>query len=129
MNPREQQLNLLRFLQNKNVVVIRDERDYERFRWVLASHGLEDLAAFDIEYRERRIMYAMSSSHPGWDGKALCAECRVGRDEIEIVPYDEKAAVKWYGIDPYSVDDIVDPGPGAEPSTHHHHTMRKEVSE
>ena len=51
--------------------------------------------------------------YPDWDGKTLYAECQIGKESIGIYPYSVRATVEWYGRDPLTVSDILDPGPGA----------------
>ena len=121
MGARKQQLNLLRFLQNANVVVIRDEDEFTWFHHILHRHGLLELVPPSIlknqTYRATVAGYrkdpVIGERYPGWDGKTLYAECQIGKESIGIYPYDAKAVVSWYGTEPMSVAAVDDPGPGA----------------
>lgn len=122
MAARKQQINLLAFLQNANVVRIDDNDEYEWFVHELAKHGLLELIPGKtletypaILARLRRDDRAASPGvrYPDWDGKTLYAECQIGKESIGIYPYSVRATVEWYGRDPLTVSDILDPGPGA----------------
>ena len=121
MSARRQQLNLLGFLQNANVVVIKDDYEFERFYHILRRHGLLELVPLwtprSQTYRTAVSGYrqdpTIGRQYPGWDGKTLYAECQIGKESIGIYPYDAKAVVSWYGTAPMSVADVDDPGPGA----------------
>ena len=123
MNARKQQLNLLKFLQNGNVVVIKDGDEFEWFFHILRRHGLLELAPLGTSksqsYQAAVSLYRMDPGVPDWDGKTLYAECQIGKESIGIYPYTTRATVEWYGIEPMSVADIDDPGPGAVGSSNH----------
>lgn len=120
---RRQQLNLLAFLQNANVVAIRDADEFEWFVHAMCRHGLDELLPTDTlktqTYRALVAGYARENRggkagrrYPDWDGATLYAECQIGKESIGIYPYEGKAVVGWYGAEPFSVADVVDPGPG-----------------
>lgn len=121
MKPRSQQLNLLRFLQNANVVVIRDEDEFQWFLHAMRRHGLLELVpcgtlktqTYQATVSGFQREGGIGLRYPTWDGKTLYAECQIGKESIGIYPYDEKAVVGWYGTEPLSVADVLDPGPGA----------------
>ena len=116
-------VNLLRFLQNMNVVRIRNNDEFERFLSAMQSHGLLSLvpcgtlktqtyvatvatfAKLRGQMGERELI---KSGH--WDGTTLYAECQIGKESIGIYPYTDGATVEWYGVEPMSVDDIDDKG-------------------
>lgn len=114
--------NLLTFLQNGNVVVIKRFDDFYHFLQILERHGLIGLLprnyprhwgmaislAFQSTKRERQ--------NGEWDGKTLYAECQIGKESIGIYPYTTRATVEWYGTEPLTVDDIDSTAPpGAAP--------------
>lgn len=117
MKTRKQQLNLLKFLQNGNVVVIKDSDEFDWFHHILRRHGVLELVPKNQTYQATVDSYKkdprIGGLRPGWDGKTLYAECQIGKESIGIYPYDAKAVVLWYGVEPMSVADIDDPGPGA----------------
>ena len=121
MSARKQQLNLLRFLQNGNVIVIKDGDEFEWFLHILHRHGLLELApigtlknqTYQATVADYRRDPGIGERYPDWDGKTLYAECQIGKESIGIYPCDAKAVVSWYGTNPMSVADIDDPGPGA----------------
>lgn len=121
MGARKQQLNLLKFLQNGNVVVIKDGDEFEWFLHILHRHGLLELVpcgtlknqTYPATVAGYRRDPGVGERYPGWDGKTLYAECQIGKESIGIYPYDAKTVVSWYGTEPMSVADIDDPGPGA----------------
>lgn len=121
MAARRQQLNLLAFLQNANVVVIRDNDEYEWFCHELSRHGLLELIPgktlqtypATVSLFEKANVGAPGMKFLDWDGKTLYAECQIGKESIGIYPYTVHSTVEWYGVEPMSVDDIMDPGPGA----------------
>lgn len=110
--------NLLSFLQNLNVVVIRDNDEYERFHHILARHGILELIPgktlqtypATISLFEKANVGTPGMKFLDWDGKTLYAECQIGKRSIGIYPYTERAVVEWYGERPMSVDDVDDPG-------------------
>ena len=118
MSARKQQLNLLKFLQNGNVVVIKDGDEFEWFLHILHRHGLLELVpcgtlknqTYQATVAGYRRDPRIGGLRPGWDGKTLYAECQIGKESIGIYPYDAKAVVLWYGVEPMSVADIDDPG-------------------
>lgn len=100
----------LSFLQNGNVVVIRDEEGLFRFELLLKDAGLLSLLP-RIGDSLRAICHFFGKSggkvnHPGWDGRTVYAECQIGKESIGIYPYDARAVTAWYGSDPLEVDDI-----------------------
>ena len=121
MSARKQQVNLLRFLQNGNVVRIQDNDEFEWFLHILRRHGLLELVpgaarkapTYQATVADYRNDPRVGGLRPRWDGKTLYAECQIGKESIGIYPYDEEAVVMWYGVKPMSVADIDDPGPGA----------------
>jgi hypothetical protein len=121
MSARKQQLNLLRFLQNGNVVVIKDGDEFEWFLHILRKHGLLELVppwtlknqTYQATVAGYRKDPKIGELHPGWDGETLYAECQIGKESIGIYPYYPKAVISWYGVEPMSVADLDDPGPGA----------------
>lgn len=115
MKTDDKQVNLLRFLQNGNVILIRNDKEFERFRGVMLRHGLETLTrGWAQTYQETVAGYLkdprIGGLRPGWDGKTFYAECQIGKESIGIYPYDAKAVVLWYGTEPMSIDDIDDIG-------------------
>lgn len=108
--------NLLAFLQNANVVLIRDEAEYNRFVRALEHHCLSRLLpskdGSPLSYRELLFLFVgtpqNSAPFSDWDGKALYAECQIGKEAIGIYPYDTRTTVEWYGTEPMDVDDIDD---------------------
>lgn len=102
--------NFLSFLQNGNVVVIRDEEGLLRFELLLKDAGLLCLLP-RIGDSLRAICHFFDKSggrirHPGWDGQTVYAECQIGKEGIGLYPYDARAVTAWYGSDPLEVDDI-----------------------
>ena len=102
--------NLLTFLQNGNVIRIRDASEYAAFIRLMATHGLGSLLApRKALYEDVIKLYKLPQNvfkHPGWDGKTLYAECQNGKESIGIYPYTVRATVEWYGVEPMSVDDV-----------------------
>ena len=102
-------VKLLRFLQNSNVVRIRDQGEYDRFVARIKGVGFgellprlgDDFRAICQFYQQARLPGAKD-----WDGKTLYAECQIGKESIGIYPYTVRATVEWYGVEPMSVDDI-----------------------
>lgn len=134
MAARKQQLNLLRFLQNGNVVVIRDEDEFQWFLHIMHRHGLLELVPCGT-LKNQTYRATVSGFHredgvglryPTWDGKTLYAECQIGKESIGIYPYDEKAVVGWYGTQPMSVADVDDPGPAGAVGSSNHSERRPE---
>jgi len=107
-------VNLLKFLQNGNVVLIRTNEEFNRFLGVMRRHGLLTLVpcgtlctqTYPATVAGCRKDPRIGERCPGWDGKTLYAECQIGKESIGIYPYDAKAVVAWYGTDPMTVDDI-----------------------
>ena len=100
----------LSFLQNGNVVVIRDEEGLLRFELLLKDAGLLCLLP-RIGDSLRAICHFFEKSgdrirYPGWDGRTVYAECQIGKEGIGLYPYDARAVTAWYGSDPLEVDDI-----------------------
>lgn len=100
----------LSFLQNGNVVVIRDEEGLLRFELLLKDAGLLCLLP-RIGDSLRAICHLFGKPgyrirYPGWDGRTVYAECQIGKGSIGLYPYDAKAVTAWYGSDPIEVDDI-----------------------
>ena len=107
--------NLLMFLQNGNVVRIRDNEEYNRFGQILFRHGLHDLVPRNADSYPAEIFGIIKFNHGDrllregeWDGKTLYAECQIRKGSIGIYPYTVRATVEWYGTEPMSVDDIDD---------------------
>lgn len=102
--------NLLTFLQNGNVVRIRDDKEFDRFASLMTKLGLGSLLApRRMGYKEVIKLYKLPQNvfkYPDWDEKTLCAECQIGKESIGIYPYTVRATVEWYGVEPMSVDDI-----------------------
>ena len=103
--------NLLTFLQNLNVVRIRDANEYDAFLRFMKKHGMGPLLKPWEKERYEDVLRLHKLPHnvtkfPGWDGKTLYAECQLGMESIGIYPYTERDTVKWYGVEPMSVDDI-----------------------
>ena len=124
MAARKQQINLLAFLQNQNVVVIHDRDEFEWFLHAMHHHGILELVpcgtlqtqTYDATvagFRRDNRAASPGVRYPDWDGKTLYAECQIGKESIGIYPYSVRATVEWYGRDPLTVSDILDPGPGA----------------
>ena len=105
-------VNLLTFLQNGNVVRIRDEKEFNRFASFMAKRGLGSLLSpRRMDYKGIVELYKLPQNvfkHPDWDGKTLYAECQNGKESIGIYPYTARATAEWYGVEPMSVDDIDD---------------------
>lgn len=103
-------INLLTFLQNGNVVRIRDEKEYIAFISFMAKRGLGSLLApRKALYGDIIALYKLPQNvfkYPDWDGATLYAECQNGKESISIYPYTVRATVEWYGTEPMSVDDI-----------------------
>ena len=113
-------VNLLTFLQNDNVVRIRDNNEFERFTTIMLKHGLTPLLkgwkdTYPATVRNLRRQRDDPLFPPmgeemiksgQWDGKTLYAECQLGKESIEIYPYTVRATVEWYEKEPMSVDDI-----------------------
>lgn len=112
----KEQRNLLAFLQNANVIVLRTQEEYERFLDAMARHGIPGLVGRE-PYRDliRLFEEANSAAGPGrkfldWDGNTLYAECQIGKGSIGIYPYSAEATVEWYGTEPMRIDDIAAAG-------------------
>lgn len=108
-------VNLLTFLQNGNVVRIKDNDEYNRFGQILFRHGLSTLVPRNADSYPAEIFQIIKFNHGDrllregeWDGKTLYAECQIGKESIGIYPYTVRATVEWYGKEPLSVDDIDD---------------------
>lgn len=112
--------NLLIFLQNGNVVRIRDNNEFERFTTIMLKRGLTPLLrGWKDSYpatvhnlrrqRDDPLFPPMGEEmikSGQWDGKTLYAECQLGKESIGIYPYTVRATVEWYEKEPMSVDDI-----------------------
>lgn len=102
--------NLLKFLQNENVVRINNKSEYENFRRTMIKHGLGALVLpREATYEDVIKLYKLPQNvqkHPGWDGMTLYAECQNGKEAIAIYPYTAHTTVVWYGIEPMFVRDI-----------------------
>lgn len=102
--------NLLKFLQNENVVRINNESEYAIFRRTMIKHGLGTLVLpREATYEDVLKLYNLPHNvykHPGWDGMTLYAECQNGKEAIAIYPYTRKATEEWYGMETISVSDI-----------------------
>lgn len=106
-------INLLKFLQNGNVVRIRNNEEFNRFGSIMLRHGLTPLLkgwADSYPVQIFRIIEFNGGDNliklRQWDGKTLYAECQIGKESIGIYSYIVRATVEWYGVEPMSVDDI-----------------------
>jgi len=116
--------NLLEFLQNANVILIRDEAEYIRFSRIISHHGLDGLLPTKkgkpLSYSGLLSLFLGTPQHSApfsdWDGKAFYAECQIGKEAIGIYPYDSRTVVEWYGTQPMEVDDIDDLPPEGQAS-------------
>ena len=103
--------NLLKFLQNENVVRINNEAEYVNFRRTMIKHGLDTLVLpREATYEDVLKLYNLPNNvhkHPGWDGMTLYAECQNGKEAIAIYPYTAHTTVVWYGVEPMAVRDII----------------------
>ena len=107
--------NLLKFLQNWNVVRIRDGGEFNRFKSIMQRHGLTPLVkGWPQTYLGQILQTVVHNGgdqlikNQEWDGDTLYAECQIGKESIGIYPYTVRATVEWYGTEPMSVDDIDD---------------------
>lgn len=110
-------VNLLKFLQNGNIIRIRDNEEFERFGSVMQSHGLLSLMKGGAQTYPAQVFQTVKFNKGDrlietaeWDGKTFYAECQIGKESIGIYPYTYRTTVEWYGADPMSVDDIDDKG-------------------
>ena len=108
-------VNLLTFLQNGNVVRIRNNEEFNRFRSIILRHGLTPLLKGWADSYPVQIFQTIKFNRGDrliksteWDGKTLYAECQIGKESIAIDPYTVRATVEWYGVEPMSVNDIDD---------------------
>ena len=106
-------INLLTFLQNGNVIRIRNNEEFNRFGTIMLRHGLTPLVKGWAQTYPAQIFQAIKFNggdrlikSTEWDGKTFYAECQIGKESIGIYPYTVRATVEWYGIEPMSVDDI-----------------------
>lgn len=116
-------INLLKFLQNGNVVRIRNNEEFERFLSVMHHYGLLSLVpcgtlktqtyqatVANLRRQRRDLLFPPQGEtmiqSGQWDGKTLYAECQIGKESIGIYPYTVRATVEWYGTEPMSVNDI-----------------------
>ena len=102
-------VNLLAFLQNSNVVQIRDQREFDRFVARVKGAGFGELLPHVGDDFRAICQFYQKARLPGardWDGKTLYAECQIGKESIGIYPCTAQATVGWYGVEPMSVDDI-----------------------
>lgn len=122
MEARRQQILFLDFLQNRNVVVIHDGDEYQWFVQALCRYNmlellpgktLESYPTIVSRFKRDNLVASPGVRYPGWDGRTLYAECQIGKESIGIYPYTRKTVVEWYGEEPYAVEDVLDPGPGA----------------
>ena len=108
---REKVVNMLAFLQNSNVVAIRSDEEFKKFVGVIQAHGFSALIPWPAAGKGYDDYVADSlkraARFPGWDGKTLFAECQIGMESIGIYPYTEETTEQWYGIEPFTVDDII----------------------
>lgn len=105
--------NLLKFLQNGNVVRIRSNEEFNQFGSVMLRHGLTPLLRGWEDHYPKQVSQTAKSNQGGqllksgeWDGKTFYAECQIGKESIAIYPYTVRATVEWYGTEPMSVEDI-----------------------
>lgn len=105
-------INLLKFLQNGNVVRIRNNEEFNRFRYIMLHHGLTNLLKGWSQTYPAQVFHIKFNGSDNliksaeWDGKTLYAECQIGKESIGIYPYTERGTVEWYGTEPMSVNDI-----------------------
>ena len=113
-------VNLLTFLQNGNVVRIRDNDEFNRFRTIMLKRGLTPLlrgwkdsypaTVSNLKWQRRDPLFSPQGlemiKSGEWDGKTLYAECQIGKESIGVYRYTVRATVEWYGVEPMSVDDI-----------------------
>lgn len=106
-------INLLKFLQNGNIVRIRNNEEFNRFGTIMLRHGLTPLVKGWAQTYPAQVFQTIkfnSGDHliktTEWDGKTFYAECQIGKESIGIYPYTVHATVEWYGVEPMSVDDI-----------------------
>ena len=106
-------INLLTFLQNGNVIRIRNNEEFNRFGTIMLRHGITPLVKGWAQTYPAQIFQAIKFNggdrlikSTEWDGKTFYAECQIGKESIGIYPYTVRATVEWYGIEPMSVDDI-----------------------
>lgn len=106
-------LNLLKFLQNGNIVRIRDNEEFNRFGYIMLHHGLTPLVKGWAQSYPAQVFQTVKFNggdrlikSTEWDGKTFYAECQIGKEAIGIYPYTVRATVEWYGVEPMSVDDI-----------------------
>lgn len=118
MKHSDKQVNLLRFLQNGNVILIRNDKEFERFRGCMLRHGLETLMHGWAQTYPTQVFQTIKFNggdrlikSTEWDGKTFYAECQIGKESIGIYPHTVRATVEWYGTEPMSIDDIDDIGP------------------
>ena len=106
MNNHEKAVKFLTFLQNGNVVVIKDAAEFRAFSGILRNHGLQDLLRKG-GYQDWIADYSWKTNlKEGWDGKTLYAECQSGKEGIGIYPYTPRTQTYWYGQEPLTVNDI-----------------------
>lgn len=105
--------NLLKFLQNENVVRIRSNEEFNQFGAIMLRHGLTPLLRGWKDHYPKQVSQTAKSNQGAqllksgeWDGKTFYAECQNGKESIAIYPYTVRATVEWYGTEPMSVDDI-----------------------
>ena len=110
-------VNLLKFLQNWNIIRIRDNEEFNRFGYIMLRHGLSSLMKGWAQTYPAQVFQTVKFNKGDrlietteWDGKTFYAECQIGKESIGIYPYTYRATVEWYGAEPMSVDDIDDKG-------------------
>lgn len=105
----------LGFLQNSNVIIIKDFKDFYDLDKRINEAGLGGLQPHKGLGVLQDYMYLINlyglpqnkSHHIGWDGQTLYAECQIGKEQISYYPYDDpKALEDWYGVKPLSVSEI-----------------------
>lgn len=113
-------INLLTFLQNGNVVRIRDNNEFNRFKIIMLRRGLTSLmrgwkdsypaTIANLKWQRADPLFSPQGlemiKSGEWDGKTLYAECQLGKESIGVYRYTVRATVEWYGVEPMSVDDI-----------------------
>lgn len=113
-------INLLTFLQGGNIIRIRDNNDFNRFRAIMLRHGLTSLlrgwkdtypaTIANLKWQRADPLFSPQGlemiKSGEWDGKTLYAECQLGKESIGVYRYTVRATVEWYETEPMSVDDI-----------------------
>lgn len=102
----EKTKNLLGFFQNANIVILRDEREFDFFRKLLIHYRLVDLLPPTRSYGSMiNLIKGNPNPTDAWDGRTLYAECQIGKEEIGIHPLTDRAV--GYGYPQLTVDDLI----------------------